>query len=507
MPKVKVKTKGIPSPHHYVYPGTNTLKNKYGIKDSTVLMDVYARNVKEGRAQLREEQLPYRFDASYLCYIHKRLFFSTFEWAGQLRNVPFTFKDGTIAAMPEMMDPEWGTTFAPNDAIHKNLQRFDQTLLEKNNLQGLSREEFVKQAAPLFALLHVTRPFRVGNGYTQELFFENLARAAGHSLDFSLAKQEEINIACIKAGEEGDLKPLKSLFEHISNPEHISKKQSRTETQQKGHVSPEQWKTLKNEDEASFTTSKTGNFSGVLIPKKNLPPLAKTEVNVIVREDPNIRESREKIQSLSKLVYGKSKILDKQMMQIATNVKNPSSTGYKLSHQIKRDPKSVGKLAGINFCGLKNARRKTAEKNVKALADEIVNFSLTVRHVQREMTRDYQNEQRRCAIEIRMPTENLQDLLALPKEMQKKALKESPVLSDELDTFVKALHNRLSPDEQRAIKRENYKELATMMSLSEKKARQIANVARLAKAAHLNSETQTHAISHSKGLAIASSKI
>ncbi len=498
------KTKGVPSPHHYFYPGTSTLKNKYGIKDATTLMEVYARDTEEGIAQLRKEPPPYRADSSYLCYIHKRLFSRTFEWAGQLRNVPFTFKDGTTAAMPEMMDAEWGTTFAPNDTIHKNLQRLDQILLNKNGLQGLSREEFVEQAAPLFALLYSTRPFRVGNHCTQELFFESLARAAGHKLDFSLVKQADINIASIKAAEEGNLGPLRNLFEHISNPENISKKQSRAETQQKDHISPEQQKILKNEGETIFTTSRTGNVSNILIPKKNLPPLVKTEIDTIVGDDPSVRESQERIRNLSKLVYGKSKMLDKQMAQISTNLTNPSSTGYKLAHQIRKNPKSVGNLAGINFCGLKNAKRRTAEENVTALTNEIVNLSLTVRDVQKRITQSYQHEQERCAKEVRMPSENLQDLLALPKEMQGQALKESPALTQELNNFVLALHNRLSSDEKKAIKMEDHKELAKMMGLSEEKAKKIAGVAREAKIAHLNSQTQTRATKYSKGLAVAS---
>ncbi|WP_455465785.1 BID domain-containing T4SS effector [Bartonella sp. B39] len=504
MPKAKVKTKGIPSPRHYVYPGTNTLKNKYGIQDAIVLMDMYARKVGEGMAHLREEPLPESFDSSYLCYIHKRLFFSIFEWAGQLRNIPFTFSDGTVAAMPEMIDPEWGSTFASGNAIQENLQKLDQTLFETNNLQGLSRKEFANQAAELFASLHHTCPFRVGNGYTQELFFENLAKAAGHSLDFSLTTQEDIKLACIKAEEKGDLKPLKNLFEHISNPEHIAKNQSRTEIQQKKHVDSEQRKTLKNENEAISTSQETESFSGVLIPGKKLPPLMKTEINTIVEEDPNVRASREKIQILSKTVYGSSKALNKEMMQISKNLTNPSSTAYRLSNQIKAAPDSVAKLAGINFLGLKNSKRKMAEQSVKSLTDEIVNFSLTVRHVQKEVIRDYQNEQRRCAKEIRMPTSNLQDLFSLPKEMQRKALEQSPVLSEELNTFVMALHSRLSTDEQKAIKRDDYQKLAKMMDLSEEKVQQIASVARKAKEAHLNSQTQTRTIGRSKGLAIAS---
>ncbi|WP_455479158.1 BID domain-containing T4SS effector [Bartonella sp. B23] len=504
MPKAKVKTKGVPSPHNYVYPGTSTLKNKYGIQDPVVLMDAYARNVGERMARLREEPMPESFDSSYLCYIHKKLFFSLFEWAGQLRNVPFTFLDGTVAAMPEMVDSEWGNAFANGDEIHENLQKLDQTLFEKDNLRGLSRKEFADQAAKLFASLHHTCPFRVGNGCTQELFFENLAKMAGHQLDFSLAPQEDIKIACIKAKEKGDLEPLKSLFEHISNPERISRKQSRTETQQKRHVGSEQQKTLKNENEDIFMTQKTESLSGVLIPGKKLPPLMKTEINTMVEVDPNVRASQKKIQALSKTVYGSSKTLNKKIAQISTNLINPSSTAYKLSNQIKSAPSSIAKLAGINFCGLKNSRRKMAERSVKALTDEIVNFSLTVRHIQKEIIKDHQNEQRRCAKEIRMPSSNLQDLFTLPKEMQRKALEQSAVLSEELNTFVIALHNRLSTDEQKTIKKEDYKKLAKMMNLSEEKAQQIANVARNAKTAHMNSPIQTYVVNRSKGLAIAS---
>ncbi len=484
-----------PSPNNYFYPGTSTLKNKYGIKDAVSLMEVYARDVAEGIARLRAEPLPEYFDVSYLSYIHKKLFSNTFEWAGHTRNMPFKFEDGTIAAMPKMVDHEWGSIFATGDQVSKNLTKLGGELFKGNNLQGLSREEFVEQAAPLFAFLHVTHPFRVGNHCTQELFFESIARAAGHKLDFSLAKQEDINLACIKAAEAGDLKPLESLFEHISNPENISKKQSRVETRHK---------ILKNEGETIFTTSRTGNVSNILIPKKNLPPLVKTEIDTIVGDDSSVRESQERIRNLSKLVYGKSKMLDKQMAQISTNLTNPSSTGYKLAQQIRKNPKSVGNLAGINFCGLKNAKRRTAEENVKALTDEIVNLSLTVRDVQKSITQSYQHEQERCAKEVRMPSENLQTILAAPKELQRQALKESPALAKELNNFVLALHNRLSSDEKKAIKMEDHKELAKMMGLSEEKAKQIAGVAREAKIAHLNSQTQTRAIKHSKGLAIAS---
>lgn len=79
---------------------------------------------------LREESLPECFDTAYLCHIHHQLFKNTFEWAGYLRHIPFTFADGTTAAMPEMKE-RVGKRFAIGDEIQEGLQRLDQTLAEK----------------------------------------------------------------------------------------------------------------------------------------------------------------------------------------------------------------------------------------------------------------------------------------------------------------------------------------------------------------------------------------
>ncbi|WP_208438064.1 BID domain-containing T4SS effector [Bartonella taylorii] len=499
MPKAKVKTKGIPSPHHYFYPGTDTLKNKYGIKDPTVLMEVYARNVEEGRAQLREEQLPDYFDASYLCYIHKRLFSRTFEWAGQLRHVPFTFKDGTVAVMPEMISSEWGSIFATGDKIHKDLQTLDQILLEKNNLQGLSRKEFLDDASVLFASLHHTCPFRLGNEHAQEIFFENLAEAAGHSLDFSLVTQDSLKLASIKAEEEEDLEPLRNLFELISNPQRVSKKRmSPTKTQQKGHVSPEQPKTLKDEEKTAFTVRTTKELENVLIPGKKLVPLEKNKLFEMIAEDACVHTCREQIEILSKLVYGNPKILNQKMVEFITNPSSAQETAI----QIKLLPESFAKLAGINFCGLKNAKRKEAEESSDMLAHAIVNFSHAVKNAEEEITQDYRNEQMRREKAVGMPSEDLQNLLNSSKEMQKTILRNSPTLQKELYDFVKNTNNRLSSNEQKVIQNGDYKMLAKIMDITENKAEQVTNIVQKAKEAY--QQSQMHTMNRSKVLAIAS---
>ncbi|WP_375660422.1 Fic family protein, partial [Bartonella sp. CL74QHWL] len=73
----------------------------------------------------------------------------------------------------------------------------------------------------LFNALNQLHPFREGNGRTQRVFFEKLAQAAGHQLDFSLVTKERMMLASVSIAENGDLEPMQHLFEDISNPNKI----------------------------------------------------------------------------------------------------------------------------------------------------------------------------------------------------------------------------------------------------------------------------------------------
>jgi len=133
--------------------------------------------------------------------------------------VPFTFSDGTTASMPTMSKEGARVGFASGSQIQKGMEAFDSTLKERDYLKGLSREEFAEQAAGMFAFLNHVHPFREGNGRTQRAFFEKMANAAGHKLDFSLVTSERMPLVSIAASEQGDLAPMKHMFEDISNPQ------------------------------------------------------------------------------------------------------------------------------------------------------------------------------------------------------------------------------------------------------------------------------------------------
>ncbi|WP_208438066.1 BID domain-containing T4SS effector [Bartonella taylorii] len=386
MPKVKVKTKEIPSPHHYFYPGTDTLKNKYRIKDPKVLSIKCSREIEKAMVNLRQELPPKQLDSSYLKYIHLCLFEDIFEWAGQTRDESFTFADGSSATRPKTKKKGQAIPFETGDKIQEGLKKLDQVLIEKNNLQYLTREEFINEALKIFISLRHIHPFIKGNRCTRQIFLEKLGQVAGHHLDFSLVTKEHMDLVSIKA-EEGDLEPLRNLFELISNPQRISKELlSPTKTQQKGHVSPEQRKTLKDYDKTAFAVRTTKEPENVLIPGKKLVPLAKNELFEIMSENPGILVGRQQILRFAKHVYRNPKILDEKIPQM---IKEPDLCET-LADQIEKFPRSVSRLAGIKIFRWKSAARKRAEEHVSLLSFAIRNYKSIIEQAQKTLLQEHQ---------------------------------------------------------------------------------------------------------------------
>ncbi|WP_407965579.1 Fic/DOC family protein [Bartonella sp. C271] len=210
--------------YNYPYPNDLVLKNKYNIRDYQKLEVICIHNSTQAIINMYKEPLPKQFDSSYLKYIHTRLFIKTFEWAGYTRDIPFGFLDGTFASQPKVKKVISNTFFAIGEQIQTDLKKFDKMLAEKNNLQGLSPEEFANEAARMFSFLIYIRPFKKGNRRTQCFFFQRLAQAAGYALDFSIIKEDRMLSASISALRDNDLEPMQSIFKEIlvSNPLRIA---------------------------------------------------------------------------------------------------------------------------------------------------------------------------------------------------------------------------------------------------------------------------------------------
>ncbi|AQX27891.1 MULTISPECIES: BID domain-containing T4SS effector [unclassified Bartonella] len=505
---------------NYAYPNTTTLKNKYGIMDFKKLQEKCTRDAKKVIANLRQESLPEKFDSSYLKYLHKSLFQEAFEWAGYTRDLPFTFKDGTTAQMLMMKMPNSNIFFAASNKIRESLKEFDQMLAAKNNLQGLSRKEFIDEAVKLFSFLDYIHPFRGGNEPAQQMFFEKLAKAAGHTLDFSVVTQERMRCACANAiilkGDKAH-EAMKHLFEDISNPEkagvlrelfnHIPKlERERLDDEcvimpregisytgiyrgasvdsiivetadscvicHKDYLTPEQIKALKPGNELSFTGPINKDLDQVLIPAEKLASLKEEEIIKKIKNTACINESRKRIDHLLKVVYGDITVLDKHMHLIN---KDPA-VGQRLAEQIRNSPQSISKFAGFKIWFIKSPKRKAAERNISSLSREVKQHVEIVKSVKDKIFIKYKREQKRVEQIVKMPSKEVQDILNLPKDMQKKALESSPSLHKDLFDFLCKVKSRLSTSELEYVRDTHHKVLAESIGISQSKAKIITQI-------------------------------
>ncbi|WCR55111.1 MAG: Fic domain protein BH13370 type [Bartonella clarridgeiae] len=500
---------------NYAYPNSKTLKNKYGIMDFKKLEKKCTHDAKKVIVNLHQEPLPEKFDSSYLKYLHKCLFEDAFEWAGHTRDLPFTFKDGTTAQMLMMKMPNSNIFFVASNKIQESLQEFDQMLVAKNNLQGLSREEFIDEAAKLFSSLNYIHPFRGGNEPTQQMFFEKLAEAAGHRIDFSIVTQERMIRACTDAitlkGDEAH-EAMKHLFEDISNPEkvrvlkellnHIPRLECKrldneyvvmpregmtytgiykggsldsiiVETVDscvichKDYLTPEQIKALKPGNRVTFTVPINKDLDQILIPAEKLAPLREEEIIKKIKNTDCIKESRKGIDHLLKLVYGDPTILDKHMNLIN---KDPEM-GQQLAEQIRNSPKSISKLAGFKIWRIRSPKRRVAERNISILSRAITQHVQIVKSVKDKIFIEYKRKQKRLEQVVKIPSKEVRESLNLPKDIQKKALESSPSLHRDLCDFLCKVNSRLSMSELEHIRDTNHKILAESIGISQSKAK------------------------------------
>jgi cell filamentation protein len=169
----------------YLIPGTHCLRNKLGIDDPK-LLDHVERLYTTQRAA---EGIPTgQFDLPHLQAIHHQLFQDVYDWAGQTRTVEIA-KGGNHFLMVSRIE------MGMND-VHARLKG-------KLYLEGLSRADFATAAGQVIGDLNYVHPFREGNGRTQMLYLDQLAREAGHPLDLRRIKPEDW-IAASKAAHDGD---------------------------------------------------------------------------------------------------------------------------------------------------------------------------------------------------------------------------------------------------------------------------------------------------------------
>jgi len=178
----------------YLYPGINVMRNALDIHQVQRLEQAAWELTALRAATL--ELGPKARGLPHLCAIHRHLYQDIFDWAGAFREVDIYQGD---------------TRFCHFAYIEKEGNALMRSLEGEDWLQNLEKAEFVDRLAHFYCEINVLHPFRIGNGMTQRIFFEQLALHAGYQLDWrgiDPQRWAEAN----QAGAMGELASLREIF-------------------------------------------------------------------------------------------------------------------------------------------------------------------------------------------------------------------------------------------------------------------------------------------------------
>ena len=185
----------------YCYPDSDVLINKLNIKDSERLNFTERKITAYKIAELQIKPIKGSFDLKHLQKIHKHIFSDIYNWAGKLRTVNISK----------------GYMFHRFDYLESAANKLFSELKSEHYLIGTPREQICNKLAYYLAEINVLHPFREGNGRTQRVFTEYLAKAAGYDVDFSTVTQDEMNSASIQSFD-CNYETMEKMFERITKP-------------------------------------------------------------------------------------------------------------------------------------------------------------------------------------------------------------------------------------------------------------------------------------------------
>ena len=180
---------------NYCYKGTDVLINKLNITNDEDLFNAERELVSLRTYELNERPLKGNFDFKYLKDIHKYLFQDVYRWAGDIRNCNIAKQD--LFCLSEYIE-----SFA-NDVFKK--------LKKEKYFIEYDFETTLKKLVELFADINALHPFREGNGRSQRVFIESLAKINGINLDLTNVSKMDMIIASHES-INGDYKKLEDMF-------------------------------------------------------------------------------------------------------------------------------------------------------------------------------------------------------------------------------------------------------------------------------------------------------
>ena len=184
----------------YLDPECGILRNKVGARTKVALDDAEGDLAFARLMQLMDHPPKATGDLDELRAIHRHLFQDVYAWAGEVRIVDVR------------KNAEGADWFLPVSMIGRAAGYAAEELRSDNHLRGLERERFVDRLAHHYDQFNYVHPFREGNGRTQRVFWNRVARDAGWQLDWRGVHGSTNDQACRAASVERDFAPLREML-------------------------------------------------------------------------------------------------------------------------------------------------------------------------------------------------------------------------------------------------------------------------------------------------------
>ena len=180
----------------YFLPGTDVLRNKLNVRDAIVLgyVETQVSHVRIFEHVLNDEPVN-TFDYAYMRRVHRQLFGDIYDWAGQPRVVP---GDGDDQTRPRRGQPRGGRSRRPHGGLPllpgTEGRRGRRQPLQPPGRRGLSDGPWSapvrRRLSRYWGVVDQIHSFREGNTRSEFVFFFDLARNAGYSLDLQALYDE-----------------------------------------------------------------------------------------------------------------------------------------------------------------------------------------------------------------------------------------------------------------------------------------------------------------------------
>lgn len=197
-----------------------TLKNTLGVVHNPEALRDAERAFTASRIE-SVSMVSGNFDQRHLRDIHRHIFQDVYAWAGTMRTDTIQLEGETVRVPDHAAILRKGdSTFLPAQFIEQGIGQVER-LANSADANSPDRSAFAAVAGEVLSDLNHVHPFREGNGRTQRAFLLQLAKRAGHRLNFQ-GVTEQRNIEASVHANRNSPEELYRIVKESLDPERVA---------------------------------------------------------------------------------------------------------------------------------------------------------------------------------------------------------------------------------------------------------------------------------------------